>query len=464
MNRKNTLVIGTSLGLLVSIAAFSLPAISANKSAKAPAKETATPKEGGQAPANGAQAPANAAQVAPVVDEKSEKVLRDMAQFYKNLKSVSMTMTSDMSMQSPTRQNQISSVFDVVFEKPNKFSMLLKSGKLGGTMVSDGDNLILYSPIVNKYIKAQAPENLSGVFGTLDYQVISGGFSSLSLLEAATDPDPYQQIMADVSKVEYIRTDKLNDVEAHHLKLYQKDLSWELWIESGKEPWIRRVTADMSRMFAARESKQELPPELKDVKLQIAVNYSGMKANIAPGKEQFVFTPPAEAKLVKSFFQQQETAEKHPLVDKPAPAFKLATLEGATFDLAEHKGKVVVLDFWASWCGPCTRALPILNEVTGNFKDKGVVFVAVNVRESPEQIQSFLKSKNLNVNVALDQDGKVGELYQVRGIPQTVVVGKDGTISQIHVGFSPNLKDSFAAELDQLISGKTTTAQDESKK
>lgn len=443
------ITVSVALGLLTLIAP---PSLAKEKKTEAQPAKAAPEKE------------AKKETAASAIDEKTEKVLRDLSAFYKSLKSVSMTMSSEMAVEAPGKQNQMTSTFSVIFERPNKIAMKLQSGKLGGTMVSDGTNLSLYSPIVNQYIKASAPPSLAAVFGTLDFQVISGGFSSLSLLEAVTDNDPYTQIVQDVTKAEYVGLEKTNETSLHHMKFTQKEISWDLWVDEGKEPWIRKVTADMSKILGGQQG--QVPEELKNLKLDITVNYSDIKPNIQIAAGEFTFTPPTEAKEVKSFFQRRAAAAggPHPLVDKPAPAFKVDTLAGSKFDIAEQKGKIVVLDFWASWCGPCTQALPILSEVTQSFKDKGVVFVAVNLGEKPDTIQTFLKSKNLNVEVALDPEGKVGELYLVRGIPQTVVVGKDGTVSKVHVGMSADLKTSFTEELNALVSGTAKTAAGEEKK
>jgi len=146
--------------------------------------------------------------------------------------------------------------------------------------------------------------------------------------------------------------------------------------------------------------------------------------------------------------------EPNELVGKPAPEFTANLLDGGKIDLASHRGKdVVVLDFWATWCGPCVAALPILSKVTEAYKDKGVVFYAMNQREEAETISAFLKAKKLDVSVALDE-GKIGSLYGVTGIPQSVIIDKNGVVQVVHVGFSPSLEQRLPQELDAVLAGK----------
>ena len=148
------------------------------------------------------------------------------------------------------------------------------------------------------------------------------------------------------------------------------------------------------------------------------------------------------------------------LVGKAAPNFELELLDGSLFELAAQKGKnIVILDFWATWCGPCRAAFPGLIEVSNEFQGKGVILRAVDLRERPETVRTFLKNANLTFTAVMDQDGSAAELFRVGGIPHTVIVGKDGTIQAVHVGYDPGNKDRLRQELNDLLAGKTLAPQ-----
>jgi thiol-disulfide isomerase/thioredoxin len=150
-----------------------------------------------------------------------------------------------------------------------------------------------------------------------------------------------------------------------------------------------------------------------------------------------------------------EPSGNHPLVGTQAPLFSATLLDEQPFDLANHLGKsVVVLDFWATWCGPCRQALPTLAEVTARYKDKGVEFFAVDIGETPDEVREFLSGSGLNLTVVMDRDGKISDLYQAQAIPQTVLIGKDGSIQAVHVGVSPDLEGQLTRELDALVAGE----------
>jgi thiol-disulfide isomerase/thioredoxin len=173
----------------------------------------------------------------------------------------------------------------------------------------------------------------------------------------------------------------------------------------------------------------------------------------------FTYTPSKEAKEYKSLENYYESVAgvvgEHPMLGKPAPAFQAEMLDGKEIAAKEFAGKVVVLDFWATWCAPCIAAMPILKEVTDQYADKEVVFLAVNTGEQSKDIEEFLKAQKLDVNVVLDPDGKIADAFVTEALPQTVVIGKSGAIESVHVGFlgEDALKQRLKDELDVLCAG-----------
>jgi thiol-disulfide isomerase/thioredoxin len=141
------------------------------------------------------------------------------------------------------------------------------------------------------------------------------------------------------------------------------------------------------------------------------------------------------------------------LVGKPAPDFELVLLDGKTFHLADAKGKVVVLDFWATWCGPCVQTMPQVERVAQEFQDKGVLLVAVNLQETPKEISAMLERHKLKMAVALDSDGVVADRYNATAIPQTVIINRDGTVSRLYVGGGPRFDEQLREALQGLMPG-----------
>jgi thiol-disulfide isomerase/thioredoxin len=138
------------------------------------------------------------------------------------------------------------------------------------------------------------------------------------------------------------------------------------------------------------------------------------------------------------------------LVGKPAFAFRLDMLDGSKFDLAAHKGRVVVLDFWATWCGPCMQAMPQVDGLVREFAERNVELIAVNLEEQPAQIKSALERHKLHPTVALDRDGAVAARYGVTAIPQTVVIDRTGKVVRVFVGGGKDTIEALKKVLQEL--------------
>ncbi|MCS7065275.1 MAG: TlpA family protein disulfide reductase, partial [Fimbriimonadales bacterium] len=134
----------------------------------------------------------------------------------------------------------------------------------------------------------------------------------------------------------------------------------------------------------------------------------------------------------------------------PAPDFELESLDGKTVKLSELKGKPVFLDFWATWCGPCRRALPHTQAFSEKYKGKAHIF-AVNVREDKEKVQAFMEQHQYTFRVLMDPQGAVASNYGVRGIPHFVVIDAEGKVTFIKVGYGQGVEKELESALEQAI-------------
>ena len=139
-----------------------------------------------------------------------------------------------------------------------------------------------------------------------------------------------------------------------------------------------------------------------------------------------------------------------PLIGTRPKPFSISTVDGKQFSLKEEVGKVVVLDFWATWCGPCVQALPKIRDTVAKYSSDEVVLIAINQEETKDQIRSFLESRNLEIPVGLDS-GTIGRQFKADSLPTTVVINPNGEIAFVKVGSSNDMEEKLAAAIDELL-------------
>jgi len=133
-----------------------------------------------------------------------------------------------------------------------------------------------------------------------------------------------------------------------------------------------------------------------------------------------------------------------------APAVNLPALNG-NVNLENLQGKVVYLDFWASWCKPCKKSFPWMRDMKAAYKDKGFEVVAVNLDKERELADAFLKKVDVNFIVAFDESGETAAEYKLRGMPSSYLIGRDGKLYASHIGFREKDKSKMENAIKQLL-------------
>ena len=141
-----------------------------------------------------------------------------------------------------------------------------------------------------------------------------------------------------------------------------------------------------------------------------------------------------------------------PLIGQ-TPKLNFKMLDGKKVKLESLKGQIVVLDFWATWCGPCVKSLPNVKKVIDGYPESTVTLITINQNESKTKIKSFLKSRELDFKVAMD-DGEISDKFKVEAIPQTVIIDADGKIQFVKVGVANDMEKKLRNAIDSLLDSK----------
>jgi thiol-disulfide isomerase/thioredoxin len=132
-----------------------------------------------------------------------------------------------------------------------------------------------------------------------------------------------------------------------------------------------------------------------------------------------------------------------------------AATHAEALDLDAYRGKVVVLDFWASWCVPCKRSFPWLNEMHARYGKEGLVIIGVNVDKDANEAKAFLEEYPAQFKIHYDPNGKLAEEYGVRGMPSSFVIGREGQLAAQHLGFKVKKQDEYEATLVATLKQET---------
>jgi len=134
-----------------------------------------------------------------------------------------------------------------------------------------------------------------------------------------------------------------------------------------------------------------------------------------------------------------------------APPFSLGSKAGSTVSLAQYKGQVVMLNFWASWCGPCRQEMPLLESIYKKYNRLGFTMIGVNVEPDSNAANEWLKQTPVSFPILYDKDSKVSKMYDVAGMPSTVIIDRTGKVRVLHRGYKPGDENEYLDSIRTLV-------------
>jgi thiol-disulfide isomerase/thioredoxin len=339
--------------------------------------------------------------------------------------------------------------YTVAVTRPNNVAVTLNNREMNLHFYSDGTTTTRYLPDFKQYMQEPVATSPSDALRHSSFAVIDTAIMVLSeLLKEA----PFESI----KDATYVATETVDGKKIDQIKIDLNDTgaSADIWIEQSDTPIVVKVQPDMSSIIT---QMIEGNPGLTDVELEVVAKVKDWVIN-EEIDALLAFNPSEDARKVPQF-DLRPPAASLALLGKPAPKFKLDLIDGGVVDIAAKTDEeVIVLDFWATWCVPCRIAMPILEKVTNEFEDQGVTLYAINVEEELEDVQEFLVGLGVDVKVAIDPDSTVVDKYLVDSYPQSIMIGKDGTVQVVHAGIS-RIEGVFESELREqltaLVKGET---------
>jgi len=298
------------------------------------------------------------------------------------------------------------------------------SGQFGGALiVSDGENTWFYIATTMQYMKTPAATGPEALVKSL---VPGMG----DVFDQLREKDPY--LTAKVVGEEPVEVDGKN-IDCYIVEATMEKLA----ITAGMN-----MSQGVTKVWIDKETKITLKTTLtailqggpfpKPLEMNMSMTVFSRKLDEPLPDSLFAFTPPEGAKEVHDF--SMPVPGRTDLSGKQAANFSLKSIDGKPVSLKDLRGKVVLIDFWATWCVPCRNDLPVLEKLHQEFKSKGLVLLGFDVGEEREVVNKFLTTAKLTYSIVLTAGTNIPASYSVTAYPTVVLIDKQGTIALYHIG------------------------------
>ena len=351
---------------------------------------------------------------APTVSPEADKLLGQIAAAYAQVHSMRLTGTMQLTGNIDGRQISRQGQFTAAFDGPGKFRHHFNDDL---TIARDGEKLSVFIPADNTYSVSAVPAggHLSD-FPDPIHQILATQNLPLAL---ALSQDARQELLngaTNVTRAPDVTIDG-KACPALAISLPERDLTIAV---DPTTHLVLRLLVDPSRGLRKRGA---------DVKsAQITTDFA-TSTNIDIKPDELAMDIPPTAQEIPL-----QGGNANDLEGKPAPDFRLVSIDGAEISSNKLKGDVYILDFWATWCGPCQESLPGLDKIYQQDSKDGLKVYAVNLGEDAATVRQFVARTGLSIPVLLDSEGAAGAAYGADAIPETVLVGNDGKVRKVFIG------------------------------
>ncbi len=368
------------------------------------------------------------------ISAEAKTELDAISQAYNKLNALDVTGNLKADIDVGGQVQKEDAIFVGTFQAPNKFRHEIKGDVVVG---STGEKLYAFRPAKNDFKSADAPKARLGPSEKLPSPMRDILQMQNPGLLCAIVADAGQFLAEDVTEISK-GTDLSIDGKTYTVLNFKGDKeSYQVAVDPGTH-LVRRLVLDLKKTIEAAGRD--------DVKkFSLTFDYTSILTNSTPKAEMFAWAAPDGAKDLGA--EEAEEGDAVALAGKPAPDFTLNGMDGVAVSLKNQKGSVVILDFWATWCGPCRQSLPGLNKLHKELTGQGLNLktYAVDLEEPKDKVQPVAAKLCPDLHVLLDEKSEVSKKFGVSGIPQTVVIGKDGKVKKVFIGSGNEAKIRAAA-------------------
>jgi peroxiredoxin len=378
-------------------------------------------------------------------------VLRRVTDFYQKIKTFQVDYSQENTLEGDGISESTASKAEIIVERPNRFAMRNSDAPDLTDVVCNGAQVWMSVPELKKYTQSEAPGSLDQLLGNA---AAKGRRPVLELFSHQA----YERLMENMRRGDYVGREEIDGIGVEHLRFEYDQFTWDAWVEAGERPALRQVRFELE---TAPSSRRKVAPQLASAKMVCTQRYDNWRFDVPVPEGAFWFDPPAGFKKVDSLLaDRNRPSERSRFVGHPAPDVEFSLLNGVRLRLKDLRSeKLVILDFWATWCSPCLQELPLVTKVAGEYRDKDVSLYCVNQNEDAETIFKFISQHKVDGTIGLDPSGEVGGAFGAQALPTLVLIDKAGVVQAVHVGFSPDIGQTLKDEIEALLAGKNLASQ-----
>ncbi len=369
--------------------------------------------------------------------------------------------------------------FSVALARPNKLRMhfykasVLCDGKELRATIEDLPNQMLSVP-------ASSQLTTEEVYGneTLTNALVEGPAGGPVQLAMLLDKDPLIPILQDAQTPVLLPSKEIDESPCYGVEIARTDGRLVFWIDQATYV-LRRIEFPLNDLQAFLSEKQKVR------NLSLVADLKGARFDVPIADVAFEFEIPPTTRLVKEFETVPRPEPPSPLLGKPVPEFKFVGLDGQPITRESLHGKIAVLDFWATWCGPCFQSFPNLEQVYRKYSSNDkVVILAVSIdvlpptgpRTSPistggsqdqgiadQALRDAFSQSKLSIPITRDPKQFALAAFGIQQIPNMFILGADGTVQDQELGYNPELARELPERLDKLLAGQSIAADCQSR-
>ncbi len=328
--------------------------------------------------------------------------------------------------------------------RPDRLRVRLGNDEHEFVLNCDGEQCTMYQGFTGRYMTWAQPAALNEVLTHPALIAMLGPLHRALTLPFGSTAS--QGMLQGAGSVELVPQQQSGARPGQQMKIAVPEGQLDIWVR----PETRMITA--AEFVAEKRAEQIMAqnPGLKELRLVSTVEIAQQPPDEGATSD-FAYEVPEGATLAQTLPELFQPVPKTTAVGFDLPGIK----EGQRWRLSEQKGKVVLLDFWATWCPPCRKELPVLAAIWEDYKEQGFLLLAINSGEDRQTVAAFLENQNLDIPVALDQSGQVTTQFGVTGLPTVVLIDREGKARASHTGYRPDIGKQLRAEIDALLADET---------